>query len=73
MQITRLPWPAVRDSKESAFHIGDPGLIRGWGRFLAKEITTTPVFLPGEFPRTGWRSLVSYQPMGSQRVGDMTE
>ena len=70
MWITRLPWPGSSDSKESAFHIGDPGWIPEWEDSLAKEIATTPVFLPGEFH--GQRSLVSYSPWGCKK-SDMTE
>ena len=54
------------DSKESAYHVGEPGSIPGPGRSSGEgKWQLTPVLLPGK--SHGWRSLVGY--MGSQRVG----
>ena len=39
----------------------------GWEDPLEKGMTTTPVFLPGEFH--GQRSLAGYSPRGRKRVG----
>ena len=42
----------------------------GWEDLLEKEMTTTPVFLSGEFH--GQRSLVDYSP-GGHKESDRTE
>ena len=38
--------------KESAYNVGDLGLIPGLGRSPGKAWQLTPVFWPGEFPWT---------------------
>ena len=45
---------------------GDAGLIPGSGRFPRRTWQSTPVFLPGESPRTGEPDGI--QSIGSQRV-----
>ena len=57
--------PGRSDSKESACNAGDLGLIPGLGRLRAWQ--PTPVFLPGESPRT--EEPDGLQSIGSQRVG----
>ena len=60
--------PGGSDGKESAYNVGDPGLIPGLGRFpWRRKWQPTPVFLPGK--SHGWRSLAGCSPWGSQRVG----
>ena len=57
--------------KESACHVGDPGLIPGLRRVpLRREWLPTKVFLSGEFH--GQRSLVGYSPCG-HKESNMTE
>ena len=46
------------------------GRSLGWEDLLEKEMTTTPVFLSGEFH--GQRSLVDYSP-GGHKESDRTE
>ena len=59
------------DGKESACKAGDPGLIRGSGRFpWRREWLPNPVFFPGEFH--GQRSLTGYSPW-SHKESDTTE
>ena len=63
-----MGFPGGLDGKESACNRGDPGLIPGLGRFPGEgNGLPTPVFLPREF--YGQRSLVSYSPWESNRVG----
>ena len=57
------------DGKESAFSVGDLGLIPRQGDTLEKWLPT-PVFLPGEFH--GQRSLVGYSSWG-HKESDTTE
>ena len=38
-----------KESACNAGDTGDAGSVSGSGRSLEKEVTTTPVFLPGEF------------------------
>ena len=60
--------PGGSDGKESAYNVGDPGLIPGLGRFpWRRKWQPTPVFLPGK--SHGWRRLAGCSPWGSQRVG----
>ena len=66
-----MGFPGGSDSKESACHARDLGLIPGSGRFpWRREWLATPVFLPGEFH--GQRSLAGYSPWG-RKESDMTE
>ena len=56
-----MGFPNGSDGKESTYNAGDPGLIRGSGRFpWRREWLHTPVFLLGEFHRQ--RSLAGYSP-----------
>ena len=56
---------------KSAGNTGDPGLIRGSGRFpWRRKWLPTPVFLPGEFH--GQRNLVGCSPW-SHKESDTTE
>ena len=48
----------------------DTGFIPGSGRFLEKEMATTPVLLPGE--SHGQWSLAGWSPWG-HKESDMTE
>ena len=57
------------DGKESAFSVGDLGLIPRQGDILEKWLPT-PVFSPGEFH--GQRSLVGYSSWG-HKESDTTE
>ena len=59
------------DGKVSAYNVGDPGLIPGWGR-SSGEGNGNPLqyYLPGK--SHGWRSLVGYSPWG-HKESDMTE
>jgi len=60
-------FPDGTDSKESACHVGDKGLILGSGQFpWRRKWQPTPVFLPGE-PH-GQRSMVGYSPWGCKKV-----
>ena len=52
------------DDKESASSVGDLGLTPGLGRSPTKAWQPTPIFLPGEFPRTVESD--GLQSMGSQ-------
>ena len=63
---TQLGFPGGPDSKESAFNVGDTGLIPGLGRSPG-DGSGTSVFLPREF--YGRRSLASYNPW-MKRVGN---
>ena len=48
-----LGFPGSSDSgKESACNVGDLGSVLGWEDPWRREWQPTPVFLPGEFPRT---------------------
>ena len=65
-------FPAGSESKESAFEAGDLGSIAGFDPWVGKipwsrAWQPTPVFLPGESPRTEGPG--GLQSMGSQRVG----
>ena len=67
-----MGFPGGLDSKESACksacNVGDLGSISGLGRFPWRMAwQPTPVFLPGESPRTEEPGML--QSMGSQRVG----
>ena len=44
----------------------DTASIPGLERALEKEVSTTPVFLPGKFP--GERSLEGYSPWGHKEL-----
>ena len=44
----------------------DTASIPGLERVLEKEVSTTPVFLPGKFP--GERSLEGYSPWGHKEL-----
>ena len=62
--------PGGLDSKESACHAGDLGLIPGLRRSPGEENgNPTPKRLPGEFH--GQRSLAGYSPRG-RKDSDMT-
>ena len=66
-------FPGDANDKElpaNAGNVRDEGSIPGSGRSLEEEMTTTPVFWPGE--SHGQRSLVGYGPWG-HRESDMTE
>ena len=74
-------FPGGSDGKVSACSVGEPGLIPGSGRSpgkemathihaLEKEMTPTPVFLPGESQR--WGSLVGCHLWG-RTESDTTE
>ena len=63
-------FPGGSDGKESACNAGNPGSILGQEDPLEKEMTTHPVFLPGEFH--GQRSTFRYSPWGGKE-SDMTE
>ena len=52
--------------KNQPANTGDLDLIPESGRSLEKEMTITPVFLPGKYP--GARSLVDYSLRGCKRV-----
>ena len=52
--------------KNPSADAGDAGLIPGSGRFPSRTWQSTPVFLPGESPRTGEPDGIQY--IGSQRV-----
>ena len=54
------PW--WLSGKESAFSVGDAGLLPGSGRSQRREQQPIPVFLPGK--SHGQRSLESYSPWG---------
>ena len=56
--------------KASAYNVGDPDSIPGWGRSLEKEMAPTPVLLSGK-PH-GLRSLVGCSPWG-HKESDITE
>ena len=58
-RVKRLP--AVQETQVQSLHREDP---------LEKEMTTTPVLLPGKFH--GQRSLVGYSPWGLEE-SDRTE
>ena len=59
--------PLSHWGKESAYNVGDLGLIPELGRSQRKALQPTPVFLPGETPWTEEPGrLLS---MGSQKVG----
>jgi len=64
-----MGFPGGSDGKESACHVGDPGLIPGLGR-TPGERNGYPLFLPGEFHEQ--RSLVGYSPWGCKK-SDTTE
>ena len=53
--------PAMQEARVQSLGQEDP---------LEKEMTTTPVFLPGK--SRGWRSLAGYDPRG-HKESDMTE
>ena len=61
-----MGFPGGSDVKESTCNVGDPGLIPGLGRPPGGR-QPTPVFLPGESPRT--EKAGGLQSIGSQRVG----
>ena len=64
-------FPGGSDDKESAYNMGDSGLIPGLGRSPGIwEWLPIPVFLPGEFH--GRKSLVGYSPWGCKEM-DLTE
>ena len=64
-------FPGGSVCKESACHVGNPGLIPGWGSPLEKSMAThSSIFMPGEFH--GQKSLVGYSPWG-HKESDMTE
>ena len=66
-----LVFPGGSDSKESACHAGDPGLILGSGKYPGEEnVNPPPVFFPGE--SYGQRSLAGYSQWG-HKESDMTE
>ena len=51
------------DGKASAYNVGDPGSIPGFGKILwRRKWQPTPVLLPGK--SHGWRSLVGYNLWG---------
>ena len=54
-------FPGGSGGKESACNVGDPGMIRGWGRSPEEgKGQPTLVFLPGE--SCGQKSLAGYSP-----------
>ena len=55
VQIYTVIWdslPFGSDGKESTYNVGDVGLIPGLGLLWRRAWQPTPVFLPGELPRT---------------------
>ena len=59
----QMGFPGGSDDKESAWNVGDWGLIPGSGRFpWRRKWQAIPVFLPGGFH--GQRSLAGYSPWG---------
>ena len=68
---TNKYFPVGSDSKESVYHVGDPGVNPWVGKISWKrKWQPTPVFLPGK--SHGWRNLVGYSPRG-HKESDMTE
>ena len=61
--------PGVSVSKESAYNVGDLGLIPGLERCLGEGDGYPPVFLPGQFHEQ--RSLAGYSSWVKE--SDMTE
>ena len=61
-------FPGGSDSKESAWNVGDPGPIPGFGRSPGEEKGSLPtsVLLPGEFH--GQRNPVGYSPWGCEEL-----
>ena len=62
-----MGFPGGSDGKESAYNVGDLGLIPGFGRSPGRERLPTPVFLPGE--SRGLHMYGGLQSMRLQRVG----
>ena len=55
------------DGKASAYNVGDPGSIPGFGKILwRRKWQPTPVLLPGK--SHGWRSLVGYNLWGRKEL-----
>ena len=66
-----MGFPGGSDDKESAWNVGDRGLIPGLGRSPGEgKWHPTPVLLPGESHEG--RSLVGYSSWG-RKESDMTE
>ena len=67
-----MGFPGGSDGKESAYNVGDLGLIPGSGKSPGEGFSkhTTPVCLPGK--SHGLRSLVGYSPWG-HKESDTTE
>ena len=69
-----IPWqghPRWLIGKESAYHVGDTGLILGSGRFLGEENGNPLQYSCLENPH-GQRSLAGYSPWG-RKESDLTE
>ena len=65
---TNKYFPVGSDSKESVYHVGDPGFNPWVGKISWKrKWQPTPVFLPGK--SHGWRNLVGYSPYGRKESG----
>ena len=65
-----MVFPGGSDGKESAFNVGDLGMIPGLGRSPEEGLATLSSILPGEFH--GQRSLAGYSPWG-HKESDTTE
>ena len=69
--MTRKGFPGSLDGKESAYNVGDLGVIPGVRKIPWRRAwQATPVFLPGE--SNGQRSLVGYSRWGHKEL-DTTE
>ena len=65
-----LGFPGGSDGEESAFNVGDLGMIPGLGRSPEEGMATLSSILPGE--SHGQRSLAGYSPWG-HKESDTTE
>ena len=63
-------FPGGSDGKLSAYNVGDPGSIPGWGRRPGEGNGNLLQYLPGK--SHGWRSLVGYSPWGCKDL-DVTD
>ena len=68
LQVTIFKgFPVGSGGKESAYNLGDLGLIPGVGKITwRREWQPTPVLLPGEFHRQ--RSLAGYSPWSHKEL-----
>ena len=69
--LSKLDFPGGSDGKASAYNVGDPGLIPGWGRSSGEGNGNPLQYSP--FPgKSHGRSLVGPSPWG-HKESDMTE